>query len=60
VETARYDGLADEYDAFVDRCLPCYLTAVDALRRLPGRGCGRGRRVEPGYAKTVALRLRKP
>jgi SAM-dependent methyltransferase len=38
---ARYDGLADEYDAFVDSTSPYYLVAADALRRLLGSGTGR-------------------
>jgi SAM-dependent methyltransferase len=38
---ARYDGLADEYDAFVDGTSPYYLAAADALRRLLGSGTGR-------------------
>jgi SAM-dependent methyltransferase len=48
--TARYDGLADAYDAFVDVHAPYYSVAADALRRRlltgPGRcldlGCGGG------------------
>jgi SAM-dependent methyltransferase len=37
----RYDGLADEYDAFVDETSPFYVVAIDALRRLLGGGNGR-------------------
>lgn len=48
---ARYDGLADEYAAFLDEHAPYYALAEEALRRLlgagPGRcvdlGCGTGR-----------------
>jgi SAM-dependent methyltransferase len=39
--TARYDGLADEYDAFVDSTSPYYRAAEDALRRLLGSSDGR-------------------
>jgi SAM-dependent methyltransferase len=50
VTAAQYDGLADEYDAFVDAGSPYYAVAADALARLlgPGRGacldvgCGGG------------------
>jgi SAM-dependent methyltransferase len=38
---ARYDGLADEYDAFVDSTSPYHAAADDALRRLLGPGEGR-------------------
>ena len=38
---ARYDGLADEYDAFVDRSSPYRAAAEDALRRFLGPGPGR-------------------
>lgn len=38
---ARYDGLADEYRAFVDACSSYFATAEDALRRLLGHGPGR-------------------
>ena len=38
---ARYDGLAEEYDAFMDVHSPYYRVAVDALRRLLGPGVGR-------------------
>ena len=38
---ARYDGLAEEYDAFMDVHSPYYRVAVDALRRLLGPGTGR-------------------
>lgn len=38
---ARYDGLADEYDAFADVHSAYYLAADEALRRLLGRGAGR-------------------
>jgi SAM-dependent methyltransferase len=41
VGTARYDGLADEYDAFVDSTSAYYVAAQDALRRLLGPGAGR-------------------
>jgi SAM-dependent methyltransferase len=39
--TARYDGLAEEYDAFVDVHSPYYAVSADALRRLLGGGPGR-------------------
>src|ERR687886_1606245 len=39
--TARYDGLADAYDAFVDVHSAYYRTAADALRRFLGHGTGR-------------------
>jgi SAM-dependent methyltransferase len=38
---ARYDGLADEYGAFVDTSSSYFATAKDALRRLLGPGPGR-------------------
>jgi SAM-dependent methyltransferase len=38
---ARYDGLADEYDAFVDCGSPYHVAAADALRRLLDGGSGR-------------------
>ena len=38
---ARYDGLADEYDAFVDLDSPYHHAALGALRRLLGPGPGR-------------------
>jgi SAM-dependent methyltransferase len=38
---ARYDGLAEEYAAFMDVDSPYHRVAVDALRRLLGRGAGR-------------------
>ncbi len=41
MQGARYDGLADEYDAFVERGSPYYAVAADALRRLLGPGEGR-------------------
>jgi SAM-dependent methyltransferase len=41
VSEARYDGLAEEYDAFMDVHSPYYRVAVDALRRLLGPGAGR-------------------
>jgi SAM-dependent methyltransferase len=41
VAGARYDGLAEEYDAFMDAGSGYYRIAVDALRRLLGRGTGR-------------------
>jgi SAM-dependent methyltransferase len=41
VKGARYDGLAREYDAFVNLCSPYYTTAAEALRRLLGPGEGR-------------------
>ena len=37
---ARYDGLADEYDAFVDEGSAYYWTAADTLARLLGHGLG--------------------
>jgi SAM-dependent methyltransferase len=37
----RYDGLADEYDAFVSSGAEYYAVAADALRRLLGHGDGR-------------------
>lgn len=36
-----YDGLADEYDAFVDETSRFFAVAIDALRRLLGDGNGR-------------------
>ena len=39
--TTRYDGLAEEYDAFMDATSAYYLAADDALRRLLGPGDGR-------------------
>lgn len=52
---ARYDGLAEEYDAFVDVDSEYHRVAVDALQRLlgpgPGRcldvGCGGGHFIPP-------------
>jgi SAM-dependent methyltransferase len=41
VAGARYDGLADEYDAFMDVHSTYYRVAVDALQRLLGPGAGR-------------------
>jgi len=41
VAGARYDGLADDYDAFVDVQSKYYRVAADALQRLLGRGTGR-------------------
>ena len=41
VTGARYDGLADEYDAFQDVHSPYYRTAAEALARLLGPGSGR-------------------
>jgi SAM-dependent methyltransferase len=41
VRRTHYDGLADEYDAFVDETTPFYALATDALRRLLGGGEGR-------------------
>jgi SAM-dependent methyltransferase len=41
VTEARYDGLAHEYEAFVDIHSAYYLVAVGALRRLLGAGTGR-------------------
>lgn len=38
---ARYDGLADEYAAFLDEHAPYYELAEQLLRRLLGRGPGR-------------------
>jgi SAM-dependent methyltransferase len=38
---ARYDGLASEYEAFMDDQSPYYLAAADALRRLLGSGPGK-------------------
>ena len=38
---ARYDGLAEAYDAFVDLHSPYYAVAADTLRRLVGTGDGR-------------------
>jgi SAM-dependent methyltransferase len=56
---ARYDGLADAYDAFVDVHAPYYATAADALRRLLGGGSGRCLDVGcgGGHFATVALEL---
>lgn len=39
--SAHYDGLADEYDTFVDASSSYFATAEDALRRLLGHGPGR-------------------
>ena len=39
--TARYDGLSEEYEAFVDRISQHYVAAEGALRRLLGPGPGR-------------------
>ena len=60
MRVARYDGLADEYKAFVDSSSSYYLAAADSLRRRlgpgPGRcldlGCG------GGHFLDVALHLR--
>jgi SAM-dependent methyltransferase len=41
LSSARYDGLADEYDAFVDVHSPYYAVTAGALRRLLGSGSGR-------------------
>jgi SAM-dependent methyltransferase len=41
VGTARYDGLAEEYDAFLARGWEYYELAAEALRRLLGTGDGR-------------------
>jgi SAM-dependent methyltransferase len=41
VGRAHYDGLADDYAAFVDEQSPYYQVAADALRRLLGPGAGR-------------------
>jgi SAM-dependent methyltransferase len=43
MQSARYDGLADEYDAWVrgDLHSPYHRAALDALLRLIGRGSGR-------------------
>src|SRR5262245_57789586 len=38
---ARYDGLADAYDAFMELDSPYHRAVVDALRRLLGAGPGR-------------------
>lgn len=38
---AKYDGLADEYEAFADDHSPYYVRADEALRRMLGRGTGR-------------------
>jgi SAM-dependent methyltransferase len=40
MDEARYDGLASEYDAFMDVQSAYYLTAAAALRRLLGPGEG--------------------
>jgi SAM-dependent methyltransferase len=40
MSSARYDGLAEAYDAFVDVHSPYYAVAADALRRLLGGGSG--------------------
>jgi SAM-dependent methyltransferase len=40
VEEARYDGLAEAYNAFLDVNEPYYRASRDALRRLLGRGEG--------------------
>ena len=39
--TARYDGLSDEYEAFLGRISQHYIAAEHALRRLLGHGPGR-------------------
>jgi SAM-dependent methyltransferase len=39
--TPRYDGLADEYDAFVDIESPYYAIAARGLRKYLGEGSGR-------------------
>jgi len=39
--TARYDGLADEYAAFLEANAPYYELAEELLRRMLGRGPGR-------------------
>jgi SAM-dependent methyltransferase len=56
---ARYDGLADAYDAFVDLHSPYYATAAAALRRFLARGSGRCLDVGcgGGHFATVALEL---
>ncbi len=41
VAGARYDGLADEYDAFQNRQARYFEAAAEALARLLGRGAGR-------------------
>ena len=41
VRQAHYDGVADEYAAFLDEQSPYYQVAADALRRLLGPGGGR-------------------
>jgi SAM-dependent methyltransferase len=41
MNSANYDGLADEYDAFVYIRSPFYAIAADALRRHLGTGTGR-------------------
>lgn len=41
MSSARYDGLADAHDAFVDVHSPYSAVAADALRRLLGAGRGR-------------------
>jgi SAM-dependent methyltransferase len=41
MDVARYDGLADEYDAFATSTSPYYAAAADALGRLLGPGDGR-------------------
>ena len=41
VRHAHYDGLADDYAAFLDEQSPYYRVAADALRRLLGPGAGR-------------------
>lgn len=56
---ARYDGLADEYGAFVDTGSSYFATAKDALRRLLGSGPGRCLDVGcgGGHVLDVALEL---
>jgi SAM-dependent methyltransferase len=59
MRNARYDGLAEAYDAFVDVHSPYYAVAADALRRLLGTGSGRCLDLGcgGGHFTTVALEL---